>query len=119
MLQPALKEVGLDGQGVAFHAFRKACGSLLLAKGGKDLKQIQGWLRHSQMTTTMNTYIHEVDGGLGSADVLDEILGGGKKGQHDTHREPQTDTIGGGVDPAPDPASDEPSQTAAESRADS
>jgi integrase len=63
-----------DYQGVAFHAFRKACGSLLLAHG-KSLKQVQGWLRHSQLTTTMNVYIHQVDDGLGSADAWDDILG--------------------------------------------
>jgi integrase len=64
-----------DYQGIAFHAFRKACGSLLLAHG-KSLKQVQGWLRHSQLTTTMNVYIHQVDDGLGSADAWDDILGG-------------------------------------------
>ncbi len=57
-----------------FHAFRKACWLLLLAHG-KSLKQVQGWLRHSQLTTTMNVYIHQVDDGLGSADAWDEILG--------------------------------------------
>jgi hypothetical protein len=63
-----------DYQGIAFHAFRKACGSLLFAHG-KSLKQVQGWLRHSQLTTTMNIYINQVDDGLGAADVWDEILG--------------------------------------------
>jgi integrase len=62
-----------DYHGVAFHAFRKAAGSLLLANG-KTLKQVQGWLRHSQLTTTMNVYITQVDDGLGSADVWDDIL---------------------------------------------
>jgi integrase len=82
VLRPALRasgiavetEDGWDYQGVAFHAFRKACGSLLLAQG-KNLKQIQGWLRHSQLTTTLNIYIHDVDDGLGGADVWDDMLG--------------------------------------------
>jgi integrase len=73
VLQPALKEVGLDGQGIAFHAFRKACGSFLLHHG-KTLKQVQGWLRHSQLTTTLNVYIQQVDDGLGGAAVWDDIL---------------------------------------------
>lgn len=73
VLQPALAEAGLDGEGIAFHAFRKACGSLLLHHG-KTLKQVQGWLRHSQLTTTMNVYIQQVDAGLGGADAWDEIL---------------------------------------------
>ncbi len=88
VLRPALEKSGLavkvgekkngrpvwDYQGIAFHAFRKACGSLLLAHG-KSLKQVQGWLRHSQLTTTMNVYIHQVDDGLGGADAWDDILG--------------------------------------------
>jgi integrase len=69
-----------DYQGVAFHAFRKACGSLLHAHG-KTLKQVQGWLRHAQLTTTMNVYINPVDEGLGSADVWDEILGAHTQGR--------------------------------------
>jgi integrase len=87
VLRPALRDAGLaiktstdeggkdvwDYQGVAFHAFRRACGSLLLAHG-KTLKQVQGWLRHSQLTTTMNVYIHEVDDGLGAADAWETIL---------------------------------------------
>ncbi len=89
VLRPALVDAGIaikvgesangepvwDYQGIAFHAFRKACGSLLLAHG-KSLKQVQGWLRHSQLTTTMNVYIHQVDDGLGDADAWDDILGG-------------------------------------------
>jgi integrase len=88
VLRPVLIDAGLaikvgedargrpawDYQGIAFHAFRKACGSLLLHHG-KTLKQVQGWLRHSQLTTTMNVYITQVDGGLGGADAWDEILG--------------------------------------------
>jgi integrase len=75
VLQPALRYAGLDGQGIAFHAFRKACGSFLLHHG-KTLKQVQGWLRHSQLTTTMNVYIQQVDDGLGGADVWDNVLPG-------------------------------------------
>ncbi len=88
VLRPALVAAGLavkvgetakggpiyDYQGIAFHAFRHACGSLLLAHG-KTPKQVQGWLRHSQLTTTMNVYIHQVDDGLGSADAWESILG--------------------------------------------
>ena len=88
VLRPALIDAGIainrgsadrpdwDYRGVAFHAFRKACGSLLFANG-KTLKQVQGFLRHSQLTTTMNVYIDQVDNGLGSADVWDTIFGAG------------------------------------------
>lgn len=71
-----------DYQGVGFHAFRKACGSLLLAHG-KSIKQVQGWLRHSQLTTTLNVYVHQVDDGLGSADAWDDILRAGAPAAED------------------------------------
>jgi hypothetical protein len=57
------------------HAFRKACGSLLLKRAGKDPRQVQQWLGHSQLTTTMNVYVHELDDGLGGADDLDVLWG--------------------------------------------
>jgi integrase len=75
VLQPALKACGLDGQGVGFHAFRKLAGSILLQRAGKNPKQVQQWLGHSQLTTTMNVYVHELDDGLGGADDLDTIYG--------------------------------------------
>jgi hypothetical protein len=50
-------------------------------------------LRHSQLTTTMNVYIDQVDGGLGDAEAWDEILEGGlprdTAGPPDTRRQPQ------------------------------
>jgi integrase len=87
ILQPALRRSDLalrigedergrplwDYQGIGFHAFRKACGSLLLHEG-KTLKQVQGWLRHTQLTTTLNVYIEQVDDGLGGAEVWETIM---------------------------------------------
>jgi integrase len=95
VLRPALRDAGIavqtgtvtvlrrgkeveepvwDYRRVAFHAFRHACGSLLYAKGLR-LQQVQAWLRHAQLTTTMNVYIHDADDGLGSADVWDDTFG--------------------------------------------
>jgi Phage integrase family len=79
VLQPALRSCGLADQGVAFHAFRKACGSMLFASG-KNLKQVQGWLRHSQLTTTLSVYIHELDDGPGDAELWDGIAEWGHPG---------------------------------------
>jgi integrase len=88
VLRPALRDSGLarqrddgtwDYRGIAFHAFRKACGSLLLANG-RSVKQVQGWLRHGELTTTLRHYVHEVDDGLGDADVWDEIGDWGHRG---------------------------------------
>jgi integrase len=84
ILQPALRQSGLavkverdgktmwDYRGIGFHAFRRFAGSALIASG-KNPRQVQGWLRHAQLTTTMNAYIHEIDDGLGDADVWDGI----------------------------------------------
>lgn len=91
-----------DYQGIAFHAFRKACGSLLLAHG-KSLKQVQGWLRHSQLTTTMNVYIHQVDDGLGGADAWDDILGD-TRGHAGDVGQPQTAGDGSAKWPDQDPS---------------
>ena len=100
VLQPALETCGLAGQGIAFHAFRKACGSMLLLRAGKDPRQVQQWLGHSQLTTTMNVYVHELDDGLGGADDLDAILGWGQPGATE---HPQTARKDGPAQ-APDPA---------------
>jgi hypothetical protein len=62
-----------DYRGVSFHSFRRACGSFLLHHG-KSSKQVQGWLRHAQHTTTMNLYVEQVDAGLGGAHVWEEIV---------------------------------------------
>jgi integrase len=108
-----VEEPVYDYQGIAFHAFRKACGSLLLAHG-KSLKQVQGWLRHSQLTTTMNVYIHQVDDGLGSADVMDEILGAwGNPGATGHPETAANDAPGEPPDSAPDSQISEQPQTAA------
>jgi integrase len=91
VLRPALRDCGMavrtgtdkqgravyDYQGVGFHAFRKACGSILLQRAGKNPKQVQGWLGHARLSTTMDIYQHVLDDGLGSADELDLILGSG------------------------------------------
>lgn len=57
---------------------RRPCSTstgLVVLAHGKSPKQVQGWLRRSQLTTTMNVFLHEVDDGLGGADAWDEILG--------------------------------------------
>jgi|SRR5215203_856737 len=66
---------GTRQQGIAFHAFRKACGSVRLLRAGKDPRRVQRWLGHSQLTTTMNVYVHDLDDGLGGADDLDGLWG--------------------------------------------
>jgi integrase len=88
VLRPALVKAGIavqvgedkkgrpvyDYQRVGFHAFRHACATLLHGME-KRPAQAQAWLRHSQLMTTMNTYTHMDDEGLGGAEAFDEILG--------------------------------------------
>ncbi len=101
ILRPALVDAGLtikigekpngepiwDYQGIAFHAFRKACGSLLLHHG-KTLKQVQGWLRHARLSTTMDIYIQQVDDGLGGAQIWENILPGQQRGNSGATQQP-------------------------------
>lgn len=62
-----------DYQRVAFHAFRHACATMLHSQA-KRPAQAQAWLRHSELSTTMNIYTHLDDEGMGSADAFDELL---------------------------------------------
>ena len=50
-----LQKHGLDG--IRFHDLRHSCATLMLANG-EDLKKIQGWLGHSTITITADTYAH-------------------------------------------------------------
>jgi integrase len=71
VLDPAAARAGVPW--VTFHTFRHTCASLLFASG-KNAKQVAGWLGHSDPAFTLRTYIHLLDGGLGDADALDELV---------------------------------------------
>ena len=59
---------------IRFHDLRHSCASLLLANG-VNLKQIQEWLGHSNISTTGNIYAHlEVDSKLSSANAIIGLL---------------------------------------------
>jgi integrase len=68
VLKPTAKTAGVDWCG--FHTFRHTCASVLFASG-KNPKQVQTWLGHSDPGFTLRTYIHLIDDGLGDADFLD------------------------------------------------
>ena len=72
VLKPAAERAGVPW--VSFHTFRHTCASLLFA-GGKNVKQVQAWLGHSDPGFTVRTYIHLMDEGVGDADFLDEVVG--------------------------------------------
>jgi integrase len=68
ILKPTAKAAGVEWAG--FHTFRHTCASILFA-GGKNPKQVQMWLGHSDPGFTLRTYVHLIDDGMGGADFLD------------------------------------------------
>jgi hypothetical protein len=61
---------------------------------------VQGWLRHAQLSTTLDVYIHEVDGGLGGAEAWEDILDGATWGHPGATDHPQTAANGSALDAA-------------------
>jgi integrase len=84
ILKPAAEIVGLDW--VSFHTFRHTCASLLFA-AGRNVKQVQEWLGHSDPGFTLRTYVHLMDEGVGDAAFLDQIMGDGGNGWATQHPE--------------------------------
>lgn len=77
VLKPATKDKGLEW--VGFHTFRHTYASILFAPiehggGGKNVKQVQQLLGHTDPQFTMRTYVHLTDGGVGSIDFLDALV---------------------------------------------
>jgi integrase len=72
ILKPAARTAGVPWAG--FHTFRHTAASLLF-QGGKNIKQVQEWLGHSDPGLTLRTYVHLIDDGLGDADFLDAAVG--------------------------------------------
>lgn len=67
-----LEENGL--RKIRFHDLRHSCASLLLASG-VQLKQIQEWLGHSDISTTANIYSHlDYSSKVASAMAMDGAL---------------------------------------------
>jgi integrase/recombinase XerD len=66
-----IREKGKHG----FHIFRHSAGTLLYEKS-RDLKLVQGTLRHSDISTTSDIYVHLGDKVLqeGTQILMDEIL---------------------------------------------
>jgi hypothetical protein len=55
---------------VTVHTFRHICASILFAEG-RNPKQVQMLLGHSDPGFTLRAYVHLIDDGLGDADFLD------------------------------------------------
>lgn len=68
-----LKKHGL--RKIRFHDLRHSCASLMLANG-VQMKQIQEWLGHSDISTTANIYSHlDYQSKVLSASVMEHALG--------------------------------------------
>lgn len=67
-----LRQHGLEK--IRFHDLRHSCATLMLSNG-EDLKKIQGWLGHSTITITADTYAHlDAQSKKGSASVIKNAL---------------------------------------------
>ena len=67
-----LKEAGLPA--IRFHDLRHSA-VYALRKGGCDAKDIQAWLGHSDITTTLNIYGHVLGGDMDRlGQVMDKVL---------------------------------------------
>jgi integrase len=84
VLKPAARRVGFGW--VSFHTFRHTCASLLFA-AGRNVKQVQEWLGHSDPGFTLRTYVHLMDEGIGDATFFDRIIGEGGNGWATQHPE--------------------------------
>lgn len=62
-IRPAALKVGIrlePGQRFGFHNFRHSLATFLVSRG-KDVKTIQGLLRHAKVTTTLDLYAQSID----------------------------------------------------------
>lgn len=67
-----LRHHGLDK--IRFHDLRHSCATLMLSNG-EDIKKIQGWLGHSTIAITADTYAHlDAHSKRGSASVIENAL---------------------------------------------
>lgn len=71
VLTPAVETAGLPW--VTFHTFRHTCASLLF-EAGRDVKQVSEWLGHADAGFTLKVYVHLMDGGVGDAAFMDDVV---------------------------------------------
>ncbi len=75
-MRPAAEEA--DVSWIGFHTFRHTCASLLFDRGANAV-QVQRWLGHHSPAFTLSTYVHLLDGGVGTGLGLDGELQAGRR----------------------------------------
>jgi integrase len=90
VLRPTVAELGMPW--IGFHTFRHTCASILI-EAGRTIKQVQLWLGHADPAFTLRAYVHLMDEGVGSADVLDDVAG------LDVQRGDNTSPVADGIPP--------------------
>ena len=78
VLDRASKQAGVPW--IGFHTFRHTCASMLL-ESGKNIRQVAGWLGHTDPAFTLRTYTHLMDSGLGDVAFLDAAVGNARATQ--------------------------------------
>lgn len=87
-MKPAAQEAGVGW--AAYHSFRHACASMLIAEG-RNIVQVSRWLGHHSPRFTLDVYAHLMDDGVGSALELGPLPGSGTgKGTLDAVRQANT-----------------------------
>src|SRR5205085_6696813 len=84
-------EIKVEKGKYGFHIFRHSAGTLLYEKS-RDLKLVQGTLRHSDVSTTSNIYAHLGDKvlGEGSQILTTEIIGPESQNEQSQHASEST-----------------------------
>jgi hypothetical protein len=62
----------------------------MLFDAGKNIRQVADWLGHSDPASTLRTYVHLIDGGLGDADFLDAAVPADEGGKTVAREHPET-----------------------------
>ncbi len=85
MLRPIAHEASIEWP-VGLHSLRHTCASLLFAEG-RNAKQVRRWLGHHSAAFTLDTYVHLMDDGVGSADFFDDLLLGERSGEQNSPKQ--------------------------------
>jgi integrase len=71
ILKPAAKSLGFD---ITLHSLRRGWGTEA-SRHGQNMKDIQGQMRHSSMSTTADTYVRQIPESIHkTVETMDELM---------------------------------------------